>query len=89
MTKKLLEKMERKFFKPNDRTFERLEKCNDFTQENIEEIFKSYITEKELGMGAVLPCMRLVLTGKGMALCFCYCCFIRERRSNKKTQRKK
>ena len=27
---------------------------------------KAYITENELGMGAVLPCMRLILTGKGM-----------------------
>jgi len=46
--------------------FEKLEKCDEFSQENIEEIFKSFIAEKEIGMGAILPCMRLVLTGKGM-----------------------
>ena len=26
----------------------------------------AFSPEKEIGMGAVLPCMRLVLTGKGM-----------------------
>ena len=46
--------------------FEKINLIEDFSTENIEHIFKAFITENELGMGAVLPCMRLILTGKGM-----------------------
>jgi glutamyl-tRNA synthetase len=46
--------------------FERIEKDKEFTTESIENIFKIFISEKEVGMGAVLPCMRLILSGKGM-----------------------
>ncbi|MEQ8323670.1 MAG: glutamate--tRNA ligase [Vicingaceae bacterium] len=38
----------------------------EFTSEFIENCFKSFIEEKELGMGAVLPLFRLIVTGKGM-----------------------
>ena len=37
-----------------------------FTSENIETTFKDFLAKKELGIGAVLPLFRLLLTGKGM-----------------------
>lgn len=37
-----------------------------FTAATIEQTFKSFIAEKELGIGAVLPLFRLLVTGKGM-----------------------
>lgn len=37
-----------------------------FNAETIEVAFKSFLAEKELGIGAVLPLFRLLLTGKGM-----------------------
>lgn len=37
-----------------------------FNSEKIEENFKSYLSENELGMGAVMPQLRLLVTGKGM-----------------------
>ena len=46
--------------------FALLEKDKVFSTESIEKIFKDFIEEKEVGMGAVLPCLRLILTGKGM-----------------------
>ena len=46
--------------------FNQINELEDFTTENIENTFKEFITKKEIGMGAVLPCMRLILTGKGM-----------------------
>lgn len=39
---------------------------NSFVAENIESTFKTFLAEKELGIGAVLPLFRLLLTGKGM-----------------------
>ncbi|MES2589851.1 MAG: glutamate--tRNA ligase [Bacteroidota bacterium] len=39
---------------------------SDFTAENIEHSFKSFLAEKNLGIGAVLPLFRLLLTGQGM-----------------------
>ena len=39
---------------------------SDFSAENIETSFKAFITSKELGIGAVLPLFRLIVTGKGM-----------------------
>ena len=44
----------------------RLENINEFTSENIEVEFKSYLEEKELGTGRLLPVFRLSLTGLGM-----------------------
>tara|TARA_B100001758_G_C18414546_1_gene618466 strand:+ start:2418 stop:3944 length:1527 start_codon:yes stop_codon:yes gene_type:complete len=38
----------------------------DFTSKNIEEEFKSYLQEKELGMGQLLPAFRVSLTGMGI-----------------------
>ena len=46
--------------------FEKINLIDVFSTENIEHTFKAFTTENELGMGAVLPCMRLILTGKGM-----------------------
>ena len=39
---------------------------NEFTAENIEIRFKDFLAEKGLGLGAVLPLFRLLLTGQGM-----------------------
>ena len=58
--------MEGKFQFYYRKTIEKINLIEDFSTENIEHTFKDYITENELGMGAVLPCMRLILTGKGM-----------------------
>lgn len=38
----------------------------DFAAENIEHTFKAFLTEKNLGIGAVLPLFRLLVTGQGM-----------------------
>lgn len=38
----------------------------NFTAESIEATFKAFLAEKEVGMGAVMPNLRLVLTGMGM-----------------------
>lgn len=43
-----------------------LSKISQFDAAHVEESFKSFITEKELGIGAVLPLFRLLVTGKGM-----------------------
>lgn len=45
---------------------ERLSSLSDFSATNIETCFKSFIEEKEMGVGAVLPLFRLLITGKGM-----------------------
>jgi glutamyl-tRNA synthetase len=39
---------------------------DDFSPESLETSFKDFITSKELGIGAVLPLFRLLVTGKGM-----------------------
>lgn len=44
----------------------RLHSLENFTPENIEQAFKSYLEEIEKGIGAVLPAFRVLLTGKGM-----------------------
>lgn len=44
----------------------RFENLTPFTAEKIEETFKGFLAEKELGMGAVLPNFRVLVTGKGM-----------------------
>lgn len=44
----------------------RYEQLDDFSAEKIEETFKTFLADKELGMGAVLPNFRVLVTGKGM-----------------------
>jgi len=43
-----------------------LQGIEDFIAENIEIEFKTFLEEKELGFGAVLPNFRVLVTGKGM-----------------------
>ena len=43
-----------------------LSNIEPFNSENIESAFKAFLEQKQLGIGAVLPLFRLVLTGKGM-----------------------
>ena len=45
---------------------ERLGEIDDFNPENIENFFKSFLEEKSIGVGSVLPQFRLLLSGKGM-----------------------
>ena len=45
---------------------ERFDSLEKFTNEALETSFKAFLEEKQLGMGAVLPLFRLVVTGKGM-----------------------
>jgi len=42
-----------------------LEHIAPFDQENIENSFKTFLAEKNIGIGAVLPLFRLLLTGTG------------------------
>ncbi len=44
----------------------RFEAISDFNTENIEEAFKAYLSENELGFGKVGPGFRLAVTGMGM-----------------------
>ncbi|MES2798503.1 MAG: glutamate--tRNA ligase [Bacteroidota bacterium] len=46
--------------------YDELEKLASFDRETIENTFKSFLENKGLGIGAVLPLFRLILTGKGM-----------------------
>lgn len=43
----------------------KLATCSPFTKDNIEAAFHDFLKEKELGMGAVLPLLRVVVTGQG------------------------
>jgi glutamyl-tRNA synthetase len=45
---------------------ERLAGITEFTGPTIETNFKDFLTEKSLGIGAVLPLFRLLSTGVGM-----------------------
>ena len=45
---------------------EKLDEIDDFNPENIESVFKSFLEEKSIGVGSVLPQFRLLLSGKGM-----------------------
>lgn len=45
---------------------DRLAEIEDFKAENIEVEFKSFLEDSGLGMGAVLPNFRLLVTGQGM-----------------------
>jgi glutamyl-tRNA synthetase len=44
----------------------KLSNLTSFEAASLEEAFKAFIAEKEMGIGAVLPLFRLLLTGKGM-----------------------
>lgn len=44
----------------------RLETITEFNASNIETLFKSFLEEKQMGIGAVLPLFRLLVTGAGM-----------------------
>ena len=44
----------------------KIEGISDFTSENIENEFKSYLEKNELGMGKLLPAFRVCLTGVGI-----------------------
>lgn len=44
----------------------KVEEIKDFNAENVETTFKSWLEEKELKIGKVLPAFRLLVTGKGM-----------------------
>lgn len=44
----------------------RLETIREFNASNIETEFKSFLEEKQMGIGAVLPLFRLLVTGAGM-----------------------
>jgi glutamyl-tRNA synthetase len=44
----------------------KLQSLENFDSAAIEECFKNFLEEKQLGVGAVLPLFRLVLTGTGM-----------------------
>lgn len=44
----------------------RMEGMASYSAEEIEASFKSFLEEKELGIGRVLPLFRLLVTGKGM-----------------------
>ena len=43
-----------------------LENIESFTHDSIEIAFKNFLSEKNLGIGSVLPLFRLLLTGTGM-----------------------
>lgn len=45
---------------------EKLSAINDFSVNNIEHEFKAFLESKQLGIGAVLPNFRLLITGTGM-----------------------
>ena len=42
-----------------------IEKTDDFKRDNIEDVVKGYIEEKELGIGQVMNAFRLCLVGGG------------------------
>ena len=44
----------------------KLAAVTDFTPANVEAAFKAFLEEKQLGIGAVLPLFRLLVTGVGM-----------------------
>ena len=44
----------------------KFEGIEDFSAENVELAFKEYLSDNEIGMGAVLPNFRVLVTGKGM-----------------------
>ena len=65
------EKTIRKKWKENtpeiiESMIQRFEEIEEFSAENVENTFKQYLSDNELGMGAVLPNFRVLVTGKGM-----------------------
>ena len=58
-----------------------LSSIEDFTAQNIEESFKSFLAEKELGFGVVLPNFRLSSNGlRDGSFYVSNFCFVRQRR---------
>lgn len=49
---------------------EHLMQIDPFTADSLEGDFKKYLEQKELGMGAVMPNLRLAITGKAMGPAF-------------------
>ena len=45
---------------------DQLSSLTDFSAASIEQSFKAFLESKELGIGAVLPNFRLIITGRGM-----------------------
>lgn len=45
---------------------ESLDRVEEFNEENVESTFKALLEQKDLGIGAVLPNFRVLVTGKGM-----------------------
>ena len=43
-----------------------LKEDEEFTASSTENIFQKFISKKEIGMGTILPNLRLILTGKGV-----------------------
>ena len=43
-----------------------LKEDDEFTASSTENIFQKFISKKEIGMGTILPNLRLILTGKGV-----------------------
>ena len=43
-----------------------LANLDDFSAESVEQNFKKFLEDNSLGMGAVLPNFRLLVTGQGM-----------------------
>lgn len=65
------EQMVSKKWKENSATLmqewiSQLETITEFNAPNIETAFKSFLEEKQMGIGAVLPLFRLLVTGAGM-----------------------
>lgn len=44
----------------------KFEAVSDFNAEAVQQAFNDFLAENELGMGAVLPVLRVLVTGKGM-----------------------
>ena len=38
--------------------------CEDFSKENLEQIFKEYLASENVGFGKVMPALRISITGK-------------------------
>ena len=46
--------------------FELINNIENFNAFSLESSFKNFIEEKKIGMGTILPNLRLILTGKGI-----------------------
>ena len=43
---------------------DKFKSCEDFSKENLEQIFKEYLALENLGFGKVMPALRISITGK-------------------------